>query len=90
MTRPLNTVSTEDKSPMRFHEISSGIRLPVSNEEQEMMDFIASKERVGKAELDERQQEVTRLMVSRGLLIREKDGEEIFLRPNDLSDIWRN
>ena len=55
-----------------------------------MMDFIASKERVGKAELDERQQEVTRLMVSRGLLIREKDGEEIFLRPNDLSDIWRN
>lgn len=74
---------------MRFYEISSGFRIPLSNEEQEMMDYISSKKRIGKAELDERQQEVTRLMVSRGLLIREKDGEEIFLRPNDLSDIWR-
>lgn len=75
---------------MRFHEISSGFRLPISNEEKEIMDFIASKERVEKSSLDERQQEVTRLMVSRGLLIRERDGDEIFLRPNDLNDIWRD
>ena len=75
---------------MRFYEISSGFRLPISSEEREIMEFIALQDRVEKSSLDERQQEVTRLMVSRGLLIREKDGEDIYLRPNDLSDIWRN
>lgn len=74
---------------MRFYEISSGFRLPISSEEQEIMDLIQSKDRLGKEELDERQQEVSRLMVSRGLLIREKDGDDIYLRPNDPNDIWR-
>lgn len=74
---------------MRFYEISSGFRLPISSEEQEIMELIQSKDRLGKDELDERQQEVSRLMVSRGLLIREKDGDDIYLRPNDPNDIWR-
>ena len=54
------------------------------------MDMISGEDRVAKSTLDERQQEITRLMVSRGLLVREKDGGEIYLRPNDLSDIWRD
>lgn len=74
---------------MRFYEISSGLRLPVSQEEQEILDLATEKHRVAKAELDERQKEVARLMVSRGLLVRERDGEDIYLRPNSASDLWR-
>jgi hypothetical protein len=74
---------------MRFYEISSGLRVPVSEEEQALLDIITQKGRVEKGTLDERQQEVGRLMVSRGLLIREREDDSIFLRANSASDIWR-
>lgn len=75
---------------MRFYEISSGFRVPMSLEEEEIMDFITSEEKVNEETLDERQQEVARKMVSRSLLNRRKQGEEYILTPNDLSDIWRD
>lgn len=76
---------------MRFYEISSGFRIPMSLEEEEIMDFITSSEdKVNEETLDERQQEVARKMVSRSLLNRRKDGEEYILTPNDLNDIWRD
>lgn len=74
---------------MRFYEISSGLRIPVSQEEQEIIDLIADKGKIKKSVLDERQQEVSRLMVSRGLLIRERTDNVIFLRLNSAADIWR-
>lgn len=75
---------------MRFYEISSGFRVPMSLEEEEIMDFITSEEKVNEETLDERQQEVARKMVSRSLLNRRKQGDEYILTPNDLSDIWRD
>ncbi len=75
---------------MRFFEISSGLRLPISEEEQEVLDLISSaEERFPKSKLDERQREVARLMVSRGLLIREREDDTTFLRTNSAIDIWR-
>ena len=74
---------------MRFYEISSGLRVPVSEEEQELIDLIAPQRKMAKADLDERQQEVARLMVSRGLLVRERDDDKTYLRPNDAVDVWR-
>jgi hypothetical protein len=74
---------------MRFYEISSGLRIPVSEEEQEILDMITPKGQIGKAALDERQQEVARMMVTRGLLIREREDDEIILKPNGAADIWR-
>jgi len=74
---------------MRFYEISSGLRIPVSQEEQDIIDLIADKGKIKKSVLDERQQEVSRLMVSRGLLVRERTDNVIFLRLNNAADIWR-
>lgn len=74
---------------MRFYEISSGLRIPVSEEEQELLDAISEKGSIGKSALDERQQEVARLMVSRGLLVREREDDAICFRPNSAADIWR-
>ena len=74
---------------MRFYEISSGLRIPVSQEEQDIIDLIADKGKIKKSMLDERQEEVSRLMVSRGLLVRERTDNVIFLRLNSAADIWR-
>jgi len=74
---------------MRFFEISSGIRLPVSGEEQEIIDMVASKKQIAKSDLDERQQEVARKMVSRGILNRGRDNDSICMTLNSSADLWR-
>ena len=74
---------------MRYYEISSGLRVPVSAEEQEVIDVILPKHRVLNSELDERQQEIARLMVGRGLLNRKHDGDKTYLILNSSTDVWR-
>lgn len=75
---------------MRYFEIAGGLRMPVNEEEQEMLTLIQESEHsISDSNLDERQQEVARKMVSRGLLNRlQKDGK-IYYEPNGLPDIWR-
>lgn len=73
---------------MRYIEIASADRIHVFSEEQELLD-LASKAPIAQDELDERGEELTRLMVVRGLLIQfAKDGR-VFYRPNSAKDIWR-
>ena len=74
---------------MRFYEISSGLRIPVSEEEQTLLDAAIEHGTLDKSSLDERQQEVARLMVSRGLFMRERKDNEICFRPNSAADVWR-
>lgn len=73
---------------MRFYEISSGVRLPVSQEEQEILDMV-SEGAILESKLNERQEEVARLMVSRGLLIREENEGDAELKANRAVDLWR-
>lgn len=73
---------------MRFFEISSGLRIPVSEEEQEILDMI-SEGTVKESMLDERRNEVARLMVSRGLLNREDADEDATFTANRAADLWR-
>lgn len=64
---------------MRFHEIASGLRIPVSGEEQALLNA-AKSGYVRRDDLGEREQEVARRMVSRGLLNRDRlDGAVIFV-----------
>lgn len=76
---------------MRFREIRGGIQIPVSSEEQDLVDLIESQEGnfiIGE-DLNERQQEVARKMVSRGVLERtERDGSLYFV-VSKLDDLWR-
>jgi hypothetical protein len=74
---------------MRFFEISSGLRVPVSEEEQLLLDRAIAKKQVRHDDLNEREQEVARLMVSRGLLHRRKNDDGMFYEPNDAADLWR-
>jgi len=59
---------------MRYFEITSGVRIPISEEEQAILDM--ADKPLMRETLDERQQEVARLMVSRGLLRRIRDDDK--------------
>ena len=76
---------------MRFREIRGGIQLPVSGEEQDLIDLIESQEGnfIKRKELDERQQEVARKMVSRGLLERTQRDGSLYYVVSKLDDLWR-
>jgi hypothetical protein len=58
---------------MRFREILEGIFAHVSLEEQSIIDMIESHENrmVKRSDLDERQKELARKMVSRGVILRQ-------------------
>lgn len=73
---------------MRYYEIASGFRLPVSSEEQEFLNRASGG--LPKDELDERDEELARLMVSRGVLDHYMKDNRIFYRPNSATDIWRD
>lgn len=74
---------------MRWHEISSGVRIPTSDEETEILNQCAKKD-LAVDSLDERGQEVARLMVSRGLLKRFKVNGTLMVRADTANDIWRD
>ena len=65
---------------MRFFEITSGVRIHCSLEEQEILDRAAHD--LAKSELDDRAQEIARKMVSRGILKRIKKDNKIYFRKN--------
>lgn len=71
---------------MRYHEISAGTRVPVSSEEQDLLD-LSSKGVLDNNTLDDRQKEVARNMVSRGLLRRHEGG---VLNVSSLDNIERD
>lgn len=76
---------------MRFREIRGGIQIPVSSEEQGLIDIIESTEEqfVKKSQLDERQKEIARKMVSRGVLERTQRDGSMFYVVSKLDDLWR-
>lgn len=76
---------------MRYHEIASGVRLPVYCEDAELLSIFPKSGLMLKSEItDERQEELARLMVSRGLLRQiVKDGK-IYYRINSATDIWKD
>lgn len=74
---------------MRFYEISSGLRVPVDTEQQELIDRAIEARRLREDDLEERAAEVARLMLSRGLLRQKKDDDGMYYEPNDSADLWR-
>jgi hypothetical protein len=58
---------------MRYHEIASGLKIPISGEEQSILDM-AQDSVIQQHNMDERGQEVIRRMVTRGLVSRHENG----------------
>jgi hypothetical protein len=73
---------------MRYHEIAAGFPVPVHGEEQELLDKAAPY--LVKDDLSEREQEVARLMVSRGLLRQFMKNGKLHYRQDSDKDIWRD
>lgn len=74
---------------MRFHEIASGLRIPLSCEEQELLDK-SEHGLIAKDDLDERDAELARLLVSRGVLDQYPQDNRVFYHVNSAMDIWRD
>ena len=74
---------------MRYFEIASGLQIPVSSEEWDLIDHIRAHA-VGRDSLDERQRELARMLVSRGLLDHFKRNDQTFYRVSSVADIWRD
>ena len=77
---------------MRYRDIRGGFSVPVSNEEHELLERIEATEgkQIPREELDEREQELARKMVSRGTLNRFRRDDSTVYVINDLDDIWRD
>jgi hypothetical protein len=66
---------------MRYIELLSGVRMPISEEEQALIDLILESEgEISHSKLDERQQELARLMVSRGSIEQRIVEKELFFK----------
>lgn len=69
---------------MRYYEITSGMRIPVSSEESDILSMIEDAGHIFRETLDDRQKEVARQMVTRGILIRSrKDNKAVFSANSD-------
>jgi hypothetical protein len=74
---------------MRYHEIASGLQIALSCEEQALIDR-AKGNPFEKHDLDEREQELVRLMVSRGVLDQYHHDNRVFYHVSSISDNWRD
>lgn len=74
---------------MRYWEIASSVRVPVSCEEQELIDK-AKDSPIAKDALDEREQELARLMLSRGVLDHFQQDDRVFYELSSPKNIWRH
>lgn len=74
---------------MRYCEVAGGLRIPVSSEENTLVEKIRKGGTMEKKKLDEREREVARKLVSRGVLNRKCADDGIKYEVNDLQDVWR-
>lgn len=75
---------------MRFREIQGGLQVPVSNEEQELVDLIEEEGGIIlKKKLNIRHKELARKLTSRGVLKRVKREDKLYYKLNNLEDLWR-
>lgn len=74
---------------MKFIEIQGGWKQPVSNEENIIVEMVRGYGKpLPKSNLDIRQKELARMLVSRGLLTRLVIENKIYFIVNDLQDLW--
>ncbi len=74
---------------MRFYEVSSGVRMPVNEEEQGLLNRAMEARELRSDDLEERDEEVARQMVTRGLFDRHHDDKGQFYTVNSCADLWR-
>lgn len=72
---------------MRFVEIASGIRVPVSNDEQTVSEIIKNNHGpLPKSKLNIRERELARQLVHKGIIDRVMIDEHVYFVYNDIND----
>jgi hypothetical protein len=74
---------------MRYHEIAAGFRVTLSGEDQELLRH-AKHGVITRDDLDEREREVARLLVSRGVLDQFRRDGAVFYHVSSAQDIERD
>jgi hypothetical protein len=74
---------------MRYHEVASGLRMVLHGEDQDLLNH-AKDGVIAQEDLDERDREVARLLVSRGVLDQYKHNGAIFYHVSSAADIGRD
>ena len=75
---------------MKFIEIRGGFLQPVSNEENIVVEKVRGYfQPLPKSMLDEREREVAKNLVQRGILTRAVIEDKLHFMVNDLEEIWR-
>lgn len=75
---------------MRYVDITGGFRVHITEEEDELYSRVKEKRVIKKASLNEREREVARRLVSRGVFDRKKIDNEWQYSVNSLKYIERN
>lgn len=74
---------------MKFIEISSGILQPISNEENILLEMVKGHTTpLPKSKLNQRERELARQLVGRGILTRIMYEDKLCYIANRLEDIW--
>jgi hypothetical protein len=73
---------------MRYMEIKGHFQIPLSNEESDIVDAVVSSDRgmLERASMETRNREIARKLVSRGVLNRVRNGDEVFYLINDIDN----
>jgi|GEM_PF-6401179 len=75
---------------MRWIEVLGGLRMPINNEESKLVDKIDESKEFDKEKLSEREQELARNLVSRGVLNRfSNDDSIVYYTVNKIQPAWR-
>lgn len=75
---------------MKFRDVAGGLRIYISNEEDHLISKIEESGFASKTSLDEREQEVARKLVSRGVLNRLKNDNGIMYLVNSMQELVRD
>lgn len=74
---------------MRYYDIKGGFQVAVSNEEEKLVEKIKQQEKVYKSSLTEREKQLSRILVSRGILNRYNDENGLYFTFNDIEILPR-
>lgn len=76
---------------MRFYEIRSGVQIPLSNEENRLVETIREAGQISAEKLDERDTELARILTTKGVLNRTTNEDDVHsFTVNDLEKLWRD
>ena len=80
----------DDLVEMRIRQVRGGLAIAINNEEETLVKRIEEGGITDRDALSEREVEIARSLVSRGVLTKSfKEGKVLF-RFNDLEDFWRD